>query len=730
MRLRHFVRRGAARAFIRRPKAELAIPVAAEPDPAFLIDFPDETTLPAELQDRQLLLAALARRKRAAATPHAETPTVHRPTGRPRSTGAGRPLTNILFVSHCDFTGNSALHVYSIATELHRRGFSPVIAVPRNAKTVEDIGRPPFPVVTYREARRGKLRFPDGRGPDLVHAFTPRELVRELTFEVVKRYACSYVVHLEDNEDAILSAELGGATVDHLRELPLPLLDTIIGPHQSHPLRAPQFLEHAAGVTVVIARLMEMEPDDVPGVVVRAGFDESVLSPRRPREEVRHELDLSPDDIVIAYTGNIHPTNLEDMRSLYLALESLRRDGRPVVLVKTGWGSGAASLPALGDGLRDLGWVPRAFVPELLAAADVLVQPGGPDPFNDYRFPSKLPEFLASGRPVVLPRTNIGLELENGREALVLERGDAEEIAAAVARLSDDAELRASIGKQGRAFALRELRWARSVDNVEELYREISHSARPPDTAVLAGPDPPVRLVALAPALPDPVAAEAARAHGICGFCVPVSQELPGDFAQPFCFHVSEDDGDAAGDVLAMLSSPHYLRVGGAALLLADDAVTAARWRASAEHAGVRVHLSLLQRSEADIPGAQGFDSAVEARPIPAEADTYDELVQRRLAGPLPDYEWFRTVAPPGNAGSWTSYRTWLRKLVLQALLCAPVHEPLIFVDAPDLSRSGIIREPLLSATRGGIHDGARQFYASRRLQLTSVQVDEALRIR
>ena len=50
--------------------------------------------------------------------------------------------------------------------------------------------------------------------------------------------------------------------------------------------------------------------------------------------------------------------------------------------------------------------------PQLLVAADILVQPdGSPGPFNDYRFPSKLPDFFASGRPVVLPKTNIGLYL-------------------------------------------------------------------------------------------------------------------------------------------------------------------------------------------------------------------------------------------------------------------------------------------------------------------------------
>ena len=89
-------------------------------------------------------------------------------------------------------------------------------------------------------------------------------------------------------------------------------------------------------------------------------------------------------------------------------------------------------LPHLGAGLIELGWVARRHIPELLAAADVLVQPGRPDDFNDYRFPSKVPEFLASGRPVVLPRTNIGLHLRDRREALLLDLGSAAEIAEAV----------------------------------------------------------------------------------------------------------------------------------------------------------------------------------------------------------------------------------------------------------------------------------------------------------
>jgi glycosyltransferase involved in cell wall biosynthesis len=353
----------------------------------------------------------------------------------------------VLLVSHCDFTGNSALHVYAIACELERRGLSPAIAVPVNARGVADLGSPSFPVLSYRHVRKGRLRFADGRGIDLVHAFTPRAHVRGLVDELVRGGGFPFVVHMEDNEDAIV-----GGNVD--------------------PLRAEDFLERASGVTVVIDRLLERKPATLPGVVVWPGFDETVLSPARPREAVRTALGLGPEQLALVYTGNVHETNLAEMRSLYAAVGLLRERGLPAVLVKTGWNFvHRSSLPRLGDGLHDLGWVARAHVPELLAAADVLVQPGRPDAFNDYRFPSKLPEFLASGKPVVLPRTNIGLHLEDGADALLLARGDPEEICEKVALLAEDPELRRTIGERGRAFAVRELRWSRVGGQVAELYQ-------------------------------------------------------------------------------------------------------------------------------------------------------------------------------------------------------------------------------------------------------------------
>ena len=73
--------------------------------------------------------------------------------------------------------------------------------------------------------------------------------------------------------------------------------------------------------------------------------------------------------------------------------------------------------------------MPRASVPKLTAIADVLVQPGCANDFNDYRFPSKLPEFLAAGKPVLLPRSNLGRFLHDGVECVLLDQGNALDIA-------------------------------------------------------------------------------------------------------------------------------------------------------------------------------------------------------------------------------------------------------------------------------------------------------------
>ena len=83
-----------------------------------------------------------------------------------------------------------------------------------------------------------------------------------------------------------------------------------------------------------------------------------------------------------------------------------------VQLGNTVWGGvDPLATRALAAQTVQVGPVPWLEVPGYLALADAFVQPGSPDDFNRYRLPSKLPEFLAMGRPVILPHCNLGNEL-------------------------------------------------------------------------------------------------------------------------------------------------------------------------------------------------------------------------------------------------------------------------------------------------------------------------------
>jgi glycosyltransferase involved in cell wall biosynthesis len=409
---------------------------------------------------------------------------------------------NVLLVSHCDFAGNSALHVYSVATQLAKRGFAPTVCVPANQDTVLAVGTPSFPVLTYHQvlaaARSNSPAF------DLVHAWTPREHVRKLTLEVAALARCPYIVHLEDNERVLTGDEFPGLSYEDLRRLPAPVLDRLISPWRAHPLRDTPFLEGAAGMTVIVEALLAFRPAATPAVVLWPGFDEQIVDSRRDGWALRRKLAPSPDTVLVLYTGNIHQSNAREVESLYLAVLLLRRAGVPARLIKTGWN--LASLESLegldlSDCVTDLGFVSRERVGELLAIADVLVQPGSPNDFNDYRFPSKLPDFLASGKPVILPRTNIGLHLRDGVEALLLDRGDPGEIVDKVLMLLREPALAARLGEAGRAFARTHLTWHANVGPVVDLYEEVAQSAskRPvisDGRPSSAPPEPPVKLLA------------------------------------------------------------------------------------------------------------------------------------------------------------------------------------------------------------------------------------------
>jgi glycosyltransferase involved in cell wall biosynthesis len=364
---------------------------------------------------------------------------------------------NILFVNYGDFTTNSLNHIGGFARVLAELGHSCAVAVPSGKDTLSAVSNPAFTAALCDEVLANPAIFPGGATADVIHAWTPRECVRKFVVAYQRDAARSarLVVHLEDNEEFLVSG-YAQRPIAELRSMGFGELDAILSDSLPHPVRHRTFLRLADAATVIVERLREFVPAGIPCSLLRPGVDPAYLKPFKPDPELRRELGLSVKERVIVFTGSNTFANEPEMRDLYAAVRALNDGGTPTRLVRTGFNR-PQFLERLNADLTahvlDLGFIAKARLPRLLGIADVLVQPGKPGPFNDYRLPSKLPEFLASGRPVVLPPTNIALEMKDGVEALFLSSGTPEDIAGCCLRVFGDPALAAGLGRAGAAFA-------------------------------------------------------------------------------------------------------------------------------------------------------------------------------------------------------------------------------------------------------------------------------------
>jgi hypothetical protein len=245
--------------------------------------------------------------------------------------------------------------------------------------------------------------------------------------------------------------------------------------------------------------------------------DLRAFSPRPPRAELRARYGVPEGQRVLVYPGGLNHITKDVIETLCRAVHMLNQRGYPCRLLRSGPGSldHIGLAPELQAIVTDLGVVPREEVPDLLALADVLVQPGEPGPFDDQRLPGKLPEFLAMGKPVVLPRANLGRAMVDGVDAMLTETGAPEEIADKCIALFDHPQQARALSERARRIAetLFDPRaqagallavYGRAVESFDpQLARELWSGADPqgPVAALLARR---LRLLARTPHVPEP----------------------------------------------------------------------------------------------------------------------------------------------------------------------------------------------------------------------------------
>ena len=197
-------------------------------------------------------------------------------------------------------------------------------------------------------------------------------------------------------------------------------------------------------------------------LVARDGFRAERYADLPPQAAARHALGLPPDAFIVGYVGQLRTLGMaKGVEQLVDALGRLRDAPCALAVV----GGPAADVDALRARWQALGLasgrlfapgqVPPERVPLWLAALDVGTIPFPDRPhFAECASPMKLFEYLAAGLPIVATRLpSLGEVLVDGETALLTPPGDVAALAAALRRLHDDAELRASLARGARRVA-------------------------------------------------------------------------------------------------------------------------------------------------------------------------------------------------------------------------------------------------------------------------------------
>jgi glycosyltransferase involved in cell wall biosynthesis len=169
------------------------------------------------------------------------------------------------------------------------------------------------------------------------------------------------------------------------------------------------------------------------------------IDKERIRREVRDELGVREDDVLVLAVANLRPEKGYDI--LLEAARILLAGGAPVSFASVGYGPLADELNrihsdlGLGDRFRFLG--PRADVLRLMTAADVFTLPS-----RHEGLPVAVMEATSAGLPLVLSAVGeIPNLFTDGVDALLVPPGRADMLAIALERLIRNPTVREELGK-------------------------------------------------------------------------------------------------------------------------------------------------------------------------------------------------------------------------------------------------------------------------------------------
>ena len=209
------------------------------------------------------------------------------------------------------------------------------------------------------------------------------------------------------------------------------------------------------------------------------GVDPDVFRPDCDGNEIRRQLGIQEDQVTVGFIGSFsywHGVGvLQEAIQLLLREEQADATVPQLRFVLVGDGPLGPEIREALEPYRKRGWVvftgqlSHEQAPQYLAATDILVSPHVPMPDGTPFFgsPTKLFEYMAMGKAIVASNLDqLARVLTHQETAMLVEPGNARELADAIRVLAADSKMRSYLGWNARKRVLSHHTWQQNAERV------------------------------------------------------------------------------------------------------------------------------------------------------------------------------------------------------------------------------------------------------------------------
>jgi len=216
--------------------------------------------------------------------------------------------------------------------------------------------------------------------------------------------------------------------------------------------------------------------------VVPNGVNTELFRPAKPDPILRKRLQLDGAPI-LGFVGGLRPWHGVEILPKLMERLSRRRDSIRMIVV--GEGQLRPSLMKtfeslkLADRVTFTGALAHEEIPDVIRQFDVALAPYPKLDHNFYFSPLKLYEYMACGVPVAAAKVGqIAEVVSHGKTGLLHAPGDLSALVGDCEKLLSNPKLRATLGRAAAAKVAREFTWARNVERIGELARQLLRAKR------------------------------------------------------------------------------------------------------------------------------------------------------------------------------------------------------------------------------------------------------------